>query len=125
MRFLLPVYFIPIVEVTPHSHTSPATIDKGRITLTNHDATFTTHVVKEFLRFINKESFSRTNASPRKLMMQEARMMQLSNKLVNHFVFVFISSPATAGRPFSDDGKRSHDVVARGSHDTRLNHGHF
>ena len=31
MRFLLPVYFIPLVEVSTHSSTSPATIDKGTV----------------------------------------------------------------------------------------------
>ena len=31
MRFLLPVYFIPLVEVTTHSTTSPATTDKGTV----------------------------------------------------------------------------------------------
>lgn len=65
-------------------------------------------VVKELLRFIKKESFSRGNNSPRKLMMHEAKAMQLTS----------------AGKSLSSD-TRSH-VLARGSHDTRPNHGgHF
>ena len=79
MRFLLPVYLIPLVELSPHSTTSPATIDKGTVKTSQSKCCIVTCVVKELLKFIKKESFSRgSDGPPRKLMKQEARAMQQS-----------------------------------------------
>ena len=52
MRFLLPVYFIPLVEVTTHSATSPATADKGTV-LVNKNSYFASIQYLRVLYFVN------------------------------------------------------------------------
>jgi len=96
--------------------------------LTDHNIVFAFCTVNELLRFIKKESFSRgSDELPRKLTMQEARTMQLSNQVFKLNVSFFTIIVATVGKSLSADtrGSHAHDVVARESYDTRPSHGHF
>ncbi|XP_065882673.1 5-formyl-3-hydroxy-2-methylpyridine 4-carboxylate 5-dehydrogenase-like [Dysidea avara] len=92
VRFLLPVYFIPIVEVTAHIQTSPSAINK----------------VENLLRFIKKESFGRTVGElPRKLTAYESRNMQL---------VTVGKAPDTVARPHDVVAKESPDARFRHGH---------